>query len=211
MRNNGSRLTISALRICAGLLGAYAGLLGAAHGYFEIRQGNVVPDGLMINAMGPPCRPEAVAHACFPALTVVPNMLVTGILAVVFGLATTIWAVGFVQRRRGGPVLMVFSALMLLVGGGFVPMFIGLMAGAAARRIGVSRRAPPRSRFLAGLWPWPLVAYFAWVFPVQWLLGAFFSTLLLRAGWPLFLLLDLGLPGLAVLTAFAHDASASRP
>lgn len=71
----------SATRVAASALGVYVGLLGALHGYFEILQGDVAPDGLMINAIGPPCQPEEVGHACFPAMTLVPNFLVTGILA----------------------------------------------------------------------------------------------------------------------------------
>jgi len=37
----------------AGIVGAYAGLLGAAHGVYEILQGNAVPTGYMFNAISP--------------------------------------------------------------------------------------------------------------------------------------------------------------
>jgi hypothetical protein len=197
--------------IAASTLGIYAGLLGAAHGYNEIMQGNVTPDGIMISAIGPPCQPEAVAHACWPAMTVVPNFLVTGILAVVLGLITAIWAAGFVYRRVGGPVLILLSILMLLVGGGFIPVFVGVIAGVAAVGIHASlpkwcARLPKNGvRFGSALWPWPLVAYLAWAFIAQSLLDRFFHTFLLNAGLILFFFFDLGLPLLVALTGFARD------
>ncbi len=204
---------IAATRIAASALGVYAGLLGAVHGYFEMRQGNVAPGGLMISAIGPPCRPEAVAHACFPALTLVPNFWVTGMLALLVGLFAAVWAGVFIERKRGGLILAAALLLSLLVGGGFVPTFIGLMAGFAGSRIHKSSpwlhtHLPPNAgRLLARLWPWPLVIYFLWVFPVQWLLGRFSGTWLLNAGPLLFLCFDLGLPGLAVLNGWVYDQS----
>lgn len=42
----------SAARIAASALGVYAGLLGVEHGVLEPLQGNVAPDGIMINAIG---------------------------------------------------------------------------------------------------------------------------------------------------------------
>ena len=62
-------------KVAASILGAYAGLLGVEHGIFETLQGSTPPDGLMINALGAPCEAETVWHACYPALTVVPNFL----------------------------------------------------------------------------------------------------------------------------------------
>ncbi len=191
----------------ASALGVYAGLLGAVHGYFEILQGNTAPGGLMISAIGPPCQPEQATHACFPALTLIPNFLVTGIVALVIGLVTALWAGTFVQRKRGGVMLMLLSVLLLLTGGGFVALFIGLMAGFAGTRIGAPARSQitKAGRLLASLWPWALIAYFGWVFPGQWFLGHFFGTFLLDTILAFFFCLDLGLPLLAVFAGLAYD------
>jgi len=62
-------------KVAASILGAYAGLLGVEHGIFETLQGSTAPDGIMINALGAPCEAETVWHACYPALTLVPNFL----------------------------------------------------------------------------------------------------------------------------------------
>ncbi len=48
------------LRITVAFLGAHAGLLAIQHGIFALLQGSRGPDSLPINAIGPPCQPEAV-------------------------------------------------------------------------------------------------------------------------------------------------------
>jgi len=68
-------------------------------------------------------------------------------------------AVGFVQRERGGTILILLSLVMLLVGGGFVSSFIGIIAGAAGTQIYAlltwwRARQPSFLRLLAMLWPW---------------------------------------------------------
>ena len=89
---------------------------------------------------------------------------------------------------------------MLLVGGGFVPMFIGVVAGVAGGYI----HAPVKRRqttpgWFANLWPWTLLVIGIWL-PGSWLLGYLFSQAMLALGGFLFLFFSLGLP---VLTAFS--------
>ncbi len=192
----------SPLRITIAFLGVYAGLIAIQHGIFEILQGSCVPDGLMFSAIGPPCQPEAVWHACFPAMTLIPNLLVTGVTAVLVGLVIAIWATAFVGRKRGGLVLGMSSLLALLVGGGFVPVFIGLIAAIASRGLG-RPPAPPRLPLLAALWPWPLVVMALWL-PGSWLLGHFFGPAMLSVGGLLFLVFDISLPALAAVAGTTH-------
>jgi hypothetical protein len=196
------------LRLVASLVGIYGGLIGAAHGIFEIQQGSMVPEGVMINAIGPPCQPEAVAHACFPALTLIPNFLITGIAALLLSLLAVVWAGFFIHRKRGGLVHILLSGAMLLVGAGFVPLFLGLIAGGVGSRIGkplsLARKflpAPLRS-VLANGWPWALGVYFLYALGFQNLGGVFFPAVMLEYGG-LFFLLEYGVLFLAVLTAFA--------
>jgi hypothetical protein len=200
-----------AVRVVASSLGFLAGFGGPEHGIFEIMQGHVKPDGLMIASMGPPCEPEAVWHACEPAMTVVPSFLITGILAAILGTITMVWAIAFVDRKRiGGPVLIGLSLALLLVGGGIFPPFIGVVGGVVALFIHApTRREPgyepgPVSRFFAALWPWPLVAFFAWLFG-QFIVGYFYNDLLMASGL-LVPLLILGLIALSIVSAFARDA-----
>jgi len=69
------------LRIAASALGLFAGIGGASHGPGEILQGNVVPTDFMIEAW-----PSLTALGGEPAMTIVPNLIVTGVLTIVFGL-----------------------------------------------------------------------------------------------------------------------------
>jgi hypothetical protein len=194
-----------ATRIVASLFGIFAGFGGPEHGYFEMLQGNVRPDSLMIASMGPPCDPETVWHTCEPAMTLLPSFLVTGILATIVGILTMIWAGAFIQRKRGGIVLILLSIALLLVGGGLIPPVIGIIAGLVATRINVPQtRRPGRvSSFLARWWPWPLVAFFVWVFG-QFVVGYLFNDLLMATGFvsPLVII---GLLVLSIFTGHARD------
>jgi hypothetical protein len=195
----------SPLRVTTAFLGIYAGLIAIQHGIFESLQGSRAPDGLMFNAIGPPCQPEAVWHACFPAMTLIPNLLVTGIVTVVMGATLMLWALFFVQHRYAGWILGILSILLLLVGGGFVPVFIGMVAAIASRGLGRSAERP-RLAFLAAFWPWPLVVMALWL-PGSWLLGHFFGPAMLAASGLLFLVFDLGLPVLATVSSATHFES----
>lgn len=62
-------------------LGIVAGLAGLEHGYFEVLQGNTRTPSLAFPSMGPPCDPAVAWSACEPAMSIVPNFLITGILA----------------------------------------------------------------------------------------------------------------------------------
>jgi len=194
-----------ATRIVASLFGVFAGFGGPEHGYFEILQGNVRPDSLIIAAIGPPCEPEKVWNLCEPAMTVIPSYLVTGILASIIGLITMIWAAAFVHRKNGGIVLILLSIALLLVGGGLFPPVIGIIAGVIGTRINAPLTRQPGSvlRFFAKLWPWPLVAFFVWVFG-QFLVGHYFNEFLQKSGF-LSSLLIIGLFVLSILTGYAYD------
>jgi hypothetical protein len=113
------------------VVGILAGLIGAYHGYNEILQGSVPTNGILINAIGPPCQ----GNICFPAMSLIPNFLATGTLAVIVSLVVLVWAAVLVQRSRGGIVLIVLSVVLLLVGGGFLPPALGIVAGAIGTRI----------------------------------------------------------------------------
>jgi hypothetical protein len=197
----------SARHITSAVLGVYAGLLAIQHGVFEILQGPRIPGGVMIQAIGSPCQPEAVWHACYPAMTLIPSLLISGIVAVIAGLIVLTWAAAFVQRKHGGLILVLLSIAMLLVGGGFVPMFIGVVAGAAGSRIHAPMKSGrPAPHWFAGLWPWTLLVMGIWL-PGSWLLGYVFSQAMLAQSGFLFLFFDVGLP---VLTAFSGYASDMR-
>jgi hypothetical protein len=145
-----------ATKTVASWFGVVAGIAGLEHGYFEILQGNARPASLMFASIGPPCVPEEVWNACEPAMTILPNFLVTGILAGVFGLLIAIWSAAFIQRQHSGVGLIVLSVALLLFGGGFFPPLIGLIGGVAGTQVNRPLAAKPASgviRVAARLWP----------------------------------------------------------
>lgn len=149
---------IGAARIAASVFGVLAGVGGITHGIGETRQGNVAPSGIVINSWTE--GPIATNMGGEPGMTIVPNLLVTGVLTILVSLAVLVWAAAFVQRKNGGRVLILLSVGMLLVGGGFGPPITGILAGVA----GTGIKAPLTwwrthlsvnvRRFLAKLWPW---------------------------------------------------------
>jgi len=195
-----------ATRVATTVLGLFAGGASIEHGIFEVLQGNVRPDGLMIASMGPPCQPEAVWNACEPAMTILPSFLITGILAILIGVAVLVWSVAFVQRKSGGLVLIGLSVLMLLFGGGLFPPLIGIIGGAVGTRINVPVKERPMraaGRFFAGLWPWPLIVLSVWLL-AQWVVGYAFNAFMLTYGLGSVLLI-LGLLALTPVSAAARD------
>lgn len=144
----------SATAVVVAVLGTLVGLAGVEHGIGEMLQGPVRPDGLFILSW-----PEAAALEVLsgePAMTVVPNLLVTGVLAVLVGVAVAVWSIWFATRCHGGLLLVALSGVLLLLGGGLAPPVMGVVLGAVATRIGRTSPRPPR-RFWSGIapaWPW---------------------------------------------------------
>jgi hypothetical protein len=191
-----------ATRIIAASFGLFAGFGGLEHGYFELLQGNVRPGSILIASIGPPCVPDAVWHACEPAMTIIPNFLATGVLAMVLGLLTMVWAATFVPRPHGGALLVLLSLGLLLFGGGIFPPLIGIIGGVAGARMnpGLNKQPDPMWRTLATLWPWTLVVFFVLLF------GQFPIGYFNNGSMPLVIpVLLLGLLAVSLLSGYGHD------
>ena len=89
-----------AARTVASTFGVLSGLGGLTHGIGETLQGNVAPDGIVINSWTQ--GPIATNMGGEPAMTIVPNLMVTGILTIIVSAAIIIWSFVFVQRKNGG-------------------------------------------------------------------------------------------------------------
>ena len=122
-----------ATQTVASTLGVLVGLAGIDHGIFEILQGNTPTNDIMIAAIGPAQRFWQYGEET--ALTIVPNFLVTGILAVTFGILVALWALLFIDKKYGARIFMLLSIILFLVGGGFAPIFMAIIASLTATRI----------------------------------------------------------------------------
>ncbi|MHA2071679.1 MAG: hypothetical protein ACXAEE_07260 [Candidatus Thorarchaeota archaeon] len=151
----------NAVKAVASTYGILVGLASIEHGIFEILQGDTPTGGIMIDAIGDDIR--FWEGGMETALTIIPNFLWTGILAVFFGIIVTIWASVFVQRKYGASILLILTLTAFLVGGGFAPIFISLLAVGTATRINKPlnwwrERLPGRSSF-ARLWPYLIIIF----------------------------------------------------
>ncbi|HRW08966.1 MAG TPA: flavodoxin domain-containing protein [Caldilineaceae bacterium] len=152
-----------ATRINITTIGVIFGLSGITHGCSEMLQGNRPTNGFFINAIAAGSPWTRWAEGGEGAFTLVPNFLITGMLAMLVGLAIMIWSLGFVHKPRGPLVYLLLFVLLFLVGGGIgqVPFFMA--AWAVATRIHKPllwwrrRLSPAPRRWLANAWPWLLV------------------------------------------------------
>jgi hypothetical protein len=143
-----------------GVLLAVSGVLG--HGLFEVLQGYTPTEGLFIEAIGEGQR--MWVHGTEGAFTLIPNFLVTGILAIAVSICIIVWSVGFVHKKHGPLVFLLLFIALFLVGGGVAQVPIFIAAWAVSTRIHKPltwwRKVLPTSvrRWLAALWPWVLAA-----------------------------------------------------
>ena len=202
----------NATRALVSTLGTIMGLGGIEHGIGEVLQGNTVTSGLIF-----PSWPNSVFFRIVggePAMSVIPNYLVTGILAIIFSLVFTVWATMLIDRKKGSLVLIFLSIIMLLLGGGIFPPIIGILLGILGTRINApltwwhSHLSVGFRHFLENLWPWSFtVCIISWLslFPgmsvFDYLFGINNSNLAYIT-----MLCAFGLLLLTVFAGFAKDA-----
>ena len=110
--------------------GVFAGFVGGVHGYYEISHGSVIPNGFFYDAVsGKALAVNSANWTGWPAMTIVPNFLVTGVLAVIIAVIVIAWSVLRVNRGNGGFFLIILSFALCFFGGGFVPPLIGAIGG----------------------------------------------------------------------------------
>jgi hypothetical protein len=142
-------------------LGTIFGISGMSHGIFETLQGNVPTNGLFISAIGE--AQKMWPHGNEYAFTFIPNFLITGIAAMLAGLAIIIWSLGFVHRKNGPTILLLLFVLLLLVGGGVAQILFFPWIWLVSTRINKPliwwrRILPARiQKPIGNLWPWFLV------------------------------------------------------
>lgn len=170
----------SATRLTVVTFGVLAAAAGIEHGIGEVLQGNVAPEGWIIESWAGSDLFRIQAGE--PALTLIPNLLVSGILSIFVSLLLLVWVIGFVHRKHGPLILLGLSLVLLLVGGGFGPPLLGLILAVVATRINAplawwrTHLSPGVGRILARLWPWSFSgALIAWLFlfPVSIILDYF--------------------------------------
>lgn len=202
------RSNFNASKLTAILFSVFGGLFGLEHGIGEILQGNISTPGLKIYAYSAPGL--AFPFGREPALTVVPNYLISGILSILLGLIIIIWSIKLIQIKFGGLGLLCLSIIIFLTGGGFGPFTTLIFASIAALKINSNfiwwkRLLPFRLRtFVAKLFPWVTILFLSWI-PFELILGLFFGIGYPYPGYLLAYIFPF-IMVFTVLTAFAHDS-----
>ena len=203
-----------ATRINVVTLSIILALSGINHGFFETLQGNTPTNGLIIQAIGK--SQQMWFYGGEEAFTIIPNFLVTGILAIGVSILIIIWSIGFVHKKHGPLVLLLLFISLFLVGGGIGQIIFFTVAVAVATRINKPlswwrKILPEQLRgILATLWPVFLIAG-----SLLFMLGLFIAITgyvpnvsgpeqILNIDWSI---LGLGLLSflLAVVAGFAYD------
>jgi hypothetical protein len=147
-----------ATKIIVSTIGVILAIAGIDHGFFETLQGNTPTDGLIIQAIGD--AHQMWSYGTEEAFSIVPNFLITGILAILVSLAIIVWSVRFVHTQHGATVFGLLFIALFLVGGGIAAqiMFVPV-TWAVATRINKPldwwRKILPAGvrRGLAKIWP----------------------------------------------------------
>jgi len=154
--NKKTRITASAIGVLLGL----SGILN--HGLFEILQGYKPTNGFFIEAIGEAHR--FWIHGTEAAFTVIHNYLVTGIFAVLTGLAIVIWSLKYLHQKNGPVVFLSLLILLTMVGGGIGYIILFIPTWAFATRINKpldwwEKRFSLRfRRMLSSVWVYSLTA-----------------------------------------------------
>ena len=195
----------NATRVTVSTYGTILGIAGLEHGAGEILQGNVAPSGIVIESW-----PDIEAYEILagePAMTIIPNLLLSGILTVIVSIILMVWAVKHIEKNSGGRVLILLSFILLLVGGGFGPPIMGFIVGWAGTRINSSLNWVAGRSSFGKLWPIMFVAgiigYFS-LWPGLVILSQFFPA----ESLPIvqLTLFSFSTFILALLSSFAYDS-----
>jgi hypothetical protein len=111
-----------AIQRVASVWGVIFGISSMSHGFFESMQGTTPTGGLMIEAVSEGQR--FWSHGAEPALTILPNFLMTGIAAMLLGLALIVWSLRYLDTSRSASVLLGLFVLSMLVGGGIAQVLL---------------------------------------------------------------------------------------
>jgi hypothetical protein len=138
-------------------LGILAGIMGIEHGIGEVLVGYRPTESIFILSWPDSAFFEIMSGE--PAMTVVPNYLITGLLAIFFSATFLFVLVQSAPARKTVIILFALLILMLLTGGGFGPPILGIIIVLIALKSNSplktwSKLPSKLHSVLSVLWPW---------------------------------------------------------
>ena len=116
------------LKVTISTVGAIIGIAGIEHGVGEVLQGNKSTEGIFIKSW-----PDSKLYEILngePAITILPNYYLAGVLTIIISILFILWIVFYVESinaKYNSLILITFSLGLLLVGGGMAPPIIGTL------------------------------------------------------------------------------------
>jgi len=159
-----SQIDNAATRTIVSTLGVLVGIGSIDHGLLETLQGYRPTPGLIVNALGSGYSWTVWKQGGEGAFTLIPNFLVTGILATSLGVLMILWALLFIQKKHGPAVFLLLGIASFLTGGGVAQVLLFTITWGFATRIRAPLSfwrwliPPPVRPALSCLWPWTLTA-----------------------------------------------------
>jgi hypothetical protein len=199
---------VNAARLTAIAFGVYAGFFGFGHGIGEILQGNIITPSIRIYAFASPGLPFPFGQE--PAMTIIPNYLFSGILTVIFGILIILWSTKYIKYKYWSIVLLILSIILLLVGGGYAPFTVLIIACISGIKINSKYKwcrkyLPTKFRqILSLLFPWAYISSLIWII-IEIALGYFFKVKYPFPGFILSYVIPV-LMILSLLTVIMHDS-----
>jgi hypothetical protein len=154
----------TATRTIASTLGVLVGIGSIDHGILECLQGFRPTPGLLVYALGSGYRWTVWKQGGEGALTLIPNFLLSGIIATLLGLTMIVWSLRFIESRRGPLVFLLLGVTSFVTGGGVAQVVLFTLTWGVATRIhaplGFWERLIPKGQrnVLGAIWPWTLAA-----------------------------------------------------
>jgi hypothetical protein len=108
------------------IIGIYSVYIATLHGYYEILNKNIIPNGILFDAIsGNSLATNYPGWPGWPAMTIIPNFLITGIIVYVIAGIMLLWLLILFNNRKWEQILVFLAILLCLFGGGIKwPLFV---------------------------------------------------------------------------------------
>lgn len=191
------------LKISIIIVGLYASLLSFLHGLFEILQGYNNTNNILIYAISKSNQTTEIWHGNFPAMTIIPNYLFSGISVCLI----SVFIIFYLFRKRYRfIVLFPISIILLLFGGGFIPPFLLVITSFSCLLINKKSKKIKNTVFqkcAKMIWHISITILILWSIS-EWILGYYFNSILVSISTTLFLF-GIILPIFIILMGFLND------
>lgn len=183
------------MKISTVVILTYSAIIGFIHGIGEILQAGSKSNSYLINAIEV-ADPDKIWHAGFPAFSIIPDFLITGIITVLISIVIVVFANLLIESNyfKFSPLLFI---LLFLFGGGFVPPFIGIISSTyyvIKRKSNMNNKQPSfLSKLFAKSWIYLISVLIVW-FPSSWIVGWIFPAFRLQISSVTFIMFDIILP-----------------